>query len=120
MTTTQHTPGPWEVKRDRRGTMMPFVVEHAPSGRLAHHRNGQAKRVTRFASAEAAALKASELNEDAARQEQLERIKEEAPAMLDALRLVCDFLAVKLDEGQACIIEDEVNAILAKIDGGAA
>ena len=43
----------------------------------------------------------------------------EAPAMLDALRWVSDFLAVKLDEGQACILEDEVNAILSRIDGDA-
>ena len=48
------------------------------------------------------------------------RIFAEAPAMLDALRWVSDFLAVKLDEGQACIIEDEVNAILSRIDGDAA
>ena len=41
----------------------------------------------------------------------------EAPAMLDALRLVSDFLAVKLDEGQASIIEDEVNAVIARIEG---
>ena len=44
----------------------------------------------------------------------------EAPAMLDALRLVSDFLAVKLDEGQASIIEDEVNAVIARIDGDVA
>jgi hypothetical protein len=44
----------------------------------------------------------------------------EAPAMLDALRLVSDFLAVKLDEGQASIIEDEVNAVIARIEGDVA
>jgi len=40
-------------------------------------------------------------------------------AMLSALRRVSDFLAVKLDDGQACILEDEVNAILSQIDGDA-
>ena len=45
--------------------------------------------------------------------------KQHCEAMLDALRRVSDFLAVKLDECQACILEDEINAILAKIDGSA-
>jgi hypothetical protein len=48
------------------------------------------------------------------------RLIAEAPAMLNALRLVSDFLAVKLDEGQASIIEDEVNAVIARIDGDVA
>ena len=48
------------------------------------------------------------------------RLIAQAPAMLDALRWVSDFLAVKLDEGQACILEDEVNAILSQIDGDVA
>ena len=48
------------------------------------------------------------------------RLIAEAPAMLDALRWVSDFLAVKLDQGQACILEDEVNAILSRIDGDVA
>jgi len=43
----------------------------------------------------------------------------EAPAMLDVLRWVSDFL-VELDEGQASILEDEVNAIIARIDGDVA
>jgi len=110
MTNTQHTPGPWTAKQNgpnQNGKT--FFEVHLDTGKegLPQNAVGTAcftvQPMWRPEEAEANA-----------------RLIAEAPAMLDALRLVSDFLAVKLDEGQACILEDEVNAILSRIDGDVA
>jgi hypothetical protein len=92
MTNTQHTPGPWGYTRPKNVATF-----------------GHNFKIVTGSGDIGAAYK----EEDA-------RLIAQAPAMLDALRWVSDFLAVKLDEGQACILEDEVNAILSQIDGDVA
>jgi len=113
MTNTQHTPtpGPWRVDDETDDDLL-----HIVGRRKGCNRHGVKGEWT-LATIDNAIFWVNPKTE--AEDRANARLIAQAPAMLDALRWVSDFLAVKLDEGQACILEDEVNAILYQIDGDA-